>query len=220
MGTTSGVFITGSTGYIGSRLVPLLLNRGHRVKALLRPQSSARRPVGCIAVPGDALQGDRYRDAVQGCDTFIHLVGVSHPSPAKAQQFRDLDGPAAMQAFRVAQETGVRHFIYLSVAHPAPVMRDYIEVRTRCEAVLRDTGLNATIVRPWYVLGPGHRWPYGLIPFYRVAELFPATRDGAVRLGLVTIGQMLQTLVRCVENPCEGIRILEPKDIRARADLV
>jgi uncharacterized protein YbjT (DUF2867 family) len=55
-----------------------------------------------------------------------------------------------------AKEAGVRHFIYLSVAHPAPMMQAYLEVRIECEQAIQVAGLNATILRPWYVLGPGH----------------------------------------------------------------
>ena len=45
-------------------------------------------------------------------------------------------------------------------------MKAYIEVRKECEAEIQDAGLTATILRPWYVLGPGHRWPVLLKPMY------------------------------------------------------
>ena len=59
-----------------------------------------------------------------------------------------------------------RRFVYVSVAHPAPVMHAYIDVRVRVEQLLRESPLPCTVLRPWYVLGPGHRWPYLLIPLY------------------------------------------------------
>jgi uncharacterized protein YbjT (DUF2867 family) len=108
----------------------------------------------------------------------------------------------------------VQHFIYVSVAHPAPVMKAYIEVRSQCEAVIRQSGMNATILRPWYVLGPGHRWPYLLLPMYKLMELLPATREGATRLGLVTLEQMTRALVHAVENPGRGVNIVEVPQIR------
>jgi hypothetical protein len=64
--------------------------------------------------------------------------------------------------------------------------------------------LNATILRPWYVLGPGHRWPYALLPFYKICEWLPFTRAGALRLGLVTLDQLLLALVQAVESPAQG----------------
>jgi len=51
------------------------------------------------------------------------------------------------------------------------------------------------ILRPWYVLGPGHRWPYALVPLYKVCEWLPFTRAAALRLGLVTLDQTDPALV-------------------------
>ncbi|MGH9856238.1 MAG: epimerase, partial [Acidobacteriota bacterium] len=98
--------------------------------------------------------------------------------------------------------------------HPAPVMKAYIQTRMDAEARLLESGMDITILRPWYVLGPGHRWAYALIPFYKLFELIPATRPGALRCGLVTLPQMLGALMYAVENPVKGIRILEVPEIR------
>jgi uncharacterized protein YbjT (DUF2867 family) len=114
----------------------------------------------------------------------------------------------------VAKRAKVSHFIFLSVAQPAPVMRAYIEVRQECERVIRESGLPATIVRPWYVLGPEHRWPLALVPLYRLAEGFPSLREGAQRLGLVTLEQLTTTLVQAVENPTTKERVLGVPAIR------
>ena len=86
-----------------------------------------------------------------------------------------------------------------------------VRPRTR---MIRESGISATILRPWYVLGPGHRWAYVTIPFYKLAELTPWWREGARRLGLVTIHQMVNALVRAIETDPGGARIWEPPQIR------
>ncbi len=145
---------------------------------------------------------------------MIHLIGVPHPSPAKAAQFRAIDLPSVQVAVKAASDAGVRHFIYLSVAQPAAMMQEFIAVRAEGEALIRTSGMNATFVRPWYVLGPGHWWPYALLPFYKIAEVLPPTRESARRLGLVTISQMLKALVWSVENPANDVRIIDVPRIR------
>lgn len=209
------VFITGGTGYLGSELIPVLLERGHRVRALVRPTSKAKLSGGCEVVSGDPLDANSYRNLVRPADTFIHLVGVPRPSPSKGELFRSVDLVAARAAIYLAAELAIPHFIYLSVAHPAPLMKSYIDVRSRCEDLIREQHLNATILRPWYVLGPGHRWPYALLPLYKLAEWIPFTRKGARRLGLVSIEQMIMALVQSVESPVERVRIVEVPEIRA-----
>lgn len=211
---TRRVFITGGTGYLGSNLIPILLERGHRVRGLVRPNSEGTVSAGCEVVSGDPLDANSYRNLVRPADTFIHLIGVPHPSPSKAEQFRAVDLVSAREAIKVAAELGMQHFIYLSVAHPAPMMRSYIAVRTECERMIHQHRLNATILRPWYVLGPGHRWPSVLLPIYKLMEWLPFTRSGAQRLGLVTLEQMVLALVEAVESPARGVRIMEVPEIR------
>jgi uncharacterized protein YbjT (DUF2867 family) len=213
------VFITGGTGYLGRPLIADLTKRGHAVRALVREGSQGKLPPGCQPVLGNALEGSSYAAQIRPADTFVQLVGVPHPSPAKAAQFRRVDLVSASGAIRAAAETGIKHFIYLSVAQPAPMMKAYVQVRAECESMIRGSGLNATMLRPWYVLGPGHRWPYALLPMYWLMERLPGTRDGARRLGLVTLEQMKCALVNAVENPCQGTRIMDVPQIRACAEL-
>src|SRR5581483_948135 len=150
---------TGVTGFMGRSLAMELLRRGHTVRALARPGSENRVPAGCEPIAGDPLDASSYRGRAAGADSFVQLVGVSHPSPAKAAQFRSVDLVSAKAGVEAAQFAGVRHMVYVSVAHPAPVMKEYIAARTEAEQVIREANLNATILRPWYVLGPGRRWP-------------------------------------------------------------
>jgi uncharacterized protein YbjT (DUF2867 family) len=206
--------MTGATGYVGRQLVPKLLERGHSVRALVRDPSRARLPPACDVVVGNALDRRTFEPLVAPADTFVHLVGTPHPSPAKAAEFRRVDLVSIQEAVPAAVAAGVRHFVYVSVAHPAPVMDAYIAVRSEGEVFLRASGLSATILRPWYILGPGHRWPVLLLPIYWVMERLPSTREGARRLGLVTIDQFVATLVRVIEQGSQGIRIVEVPEIR------
>jgi uncharacterized protein YbjT (DUF2867 family) len=210
----SDVFIAGGTGYLGRQLIPVLHERGHRVRALVRPGSEHRVPGGCDVVRGHALDRRTFMEQVAPDDTFVHLVGTPHPSPAKAREFREVDLVSAREAIAAAAHARVRHFVYVSVAHPAPIMRAYIAARAEAESVLRESGLRATILRPWYVLGPGHSWPLVLKPVYWVLERLPATRAGALRLGLITVDQMIRALVDAVEHPPESLRILTVPDMR------
>ena len=84
----------------------------------------------------------------------------------------------------------IAQLVYVSVAQPAPVMQAYIDARAA--AAIVEAQLTATIVRPWYVLGPGHRWPLLLSPLYQLAEWVPVTRATARRLGLVTLAQIVR----------------------------
>jgi nucleoside-diphosphate-sugar epimerase len=199
---------------MGSALAGELVRRGHRVRALVRPGSEHKVPSGCELVHGDALNAQTYASQIAPCDTFVHLVGVAHPNPKKAAEFRSIDLKSCQEAVLAARACGIEHFVYLSVARPAPVMREYQAARAEAEQFIITSGLPASFVRPWYVLGRGHRWPALLIPLYALARWYPRTREGAERLALVTLEQMTRTLVWAVENPPEEIQVLEPKHIK------
>ena len=211
------VFVAGGTGYLGRALVARLVGRGHEVRALVRRGSEGKLPRGCEAVAGDPLDDSTFAASLRPSETFVQLVGVPRPSPAKARQFREIDLVAGRASVQAARAAGVRHFVYVSVAQPAPLMKAYQAVRAEVESLLKDSGLRATVLRPWYVLGPGHRWPLVLRPFYYVCERLPRTRETALRLGFVTHEEMTAALVRAVEDPAENFRVLAVPDIRASA---
>jgi uncharacterized protein YbjT (DUF2867 family) len=207
-------FVTGGTGYLGRPLIARLLERGHAVRALARAGSETRLPSGTQVVTGNALDSASWAGQVAPAETFVHLVGTPRPNPSKAREFREVDLASIRAGITAAERGGVRHFVYVSVAQPAPVMKAYIEVRAEGEALVRASGLDATILRPWYVLGPGHWWPYLLLPMYGILSLVPSTADSARRLGLVTRARMIAALVRAVEEPPRGVRIVEVPEIR------
>lgn len=216
------VFVTGGTGYLGRALLPELLARGHRVRALVRPGSAEKLPRGASVVEGNPLDAMSVTAALaaEPVDTVVHLVGVPKPSPAKAREFRTVDRAAiqATVAAITARPAGAPfpHLVFLSVAQPAPVMRAYVAVRAEAEALIRASGIPATCLRPWYVLGPGHRWPVVLRPAYALLRRLPATRATAERLGFVTLAEMTRALIAAVERPAApGVRIVEVPEIRA-----
>ena len=201
------ILVTGGTGYIGRHLIPLLIARGHRVRVLSREQSLDRVPDGAAAVAGDALDPESVASAMRADDTVIHLVGTPHPSPTKADQFEKVDLISIRSTVTAARKIGIAHLIYVSVAQPAPIMQSYLWVRLLGETMVREAGLTASIVRPWYVLGPGHWWPKLIRPLYKLAELIPALHPTVERLGLLNIEQMVNAMAYATENrPASGQR--------------
>ena len=200
---------------MGQRLIRRLLDRGHHVRALVRSGSEKKLASGCTPVLGDALDASSYAEILHRPTHSSNWSASRIPAPQKLRNFGGSTYRQDWGPSRPRNRAGINHFIYLSVAHPAPLMHAYIAVRAECETAIEAAGLNATILRPWYVLGPGHRWPYLLLPLYKLGELFSSTREGTQRLGLVTLEQMITALTFAVENPVRRIRVLTVPEIRA-----
>jgi uncharacterized protein YbjT (DUF2867 family) len=197
------IFITGGTGYIGSRLIRALQkDPNYLIKALVRKGSEHKLPGGCELIYGDALNSETYQQLISPATTFVHLIGVPHPSPSKKALFKSIDGLSINEAAKAASFAGIKHFVYLSVSqYPSKIMKEYQDVRATGERTVFETGIKSSIMSPWYVLGPGHWWPILLLPFYGLFSLIPSTRQRAREQGLVTIDQMIKSLVDAIQNP-------------------
>lgn len=210
------VFVAGGTGYIGKRLIKILLNQGYEVTALAREQSIKKLPEGCKVVIGSPLDALSYVNSIPRDCVFVHLVGVAHPGPKKKEQFYSIDLASLKVSVEAAKQARVKHFIYISVAQsPTKVMGDYQQARRLGEETVLASGLTSTFIRPWYVFGPGHYWPLLFQPIFKLLEIIPKTSVKARALALVSLKQMLRTLNTVVINSPKQINnIVEIPDIK------
>jgi len=209
------IFITGGTGYIGSRLIKKLLEKNYRVIALVRKGSEHKIPAGVHVVVGNPFDERTFREEIPPGSIFIQLLGVSHPSPKKAKLFQEIDLKSVKASANAAVYAGVSHFIYISVAmSESGLMRSYQDVRKEGEEYCLNKELNCTFIRPWYVVGPGHWWPALLLPLYGISEIIPSLKQKARSKALVTIHQMLRTLVMAVEQKPKHRSVMEIRNIR------
>ncbi|MFI5152564.1 MAG: SDR family oxidoreductase [Chitinophagales bacterium] len=209
------IFITGGTGYMGSRLIRLLLDRNFQVRALVRKGSEGKVPAGAVPVIGDAFSASSFTHEIPRGAIFVQLLGVAHPGPKKKVLFRKIDLASALASVQAAREAQVSHFVYISVAQtPTKIMEDYQRCRAEAESAIISSGLSATFIRPWYVVGPGHFWPLFLQPLFKILEWIPSNAKKAKALRLVYLKQMLRVMVHVIENPPKEIRIIEIEEIR------
>ena len=111
--TSKPILVTGTTGYIGGRLVPLLLAQGHRVRCLARDPDRLRGRdwVGQVeVVAGDVLDRDSLGPALAGCGVAYYLV---HSMAGGEGSFRERDLRAARNFAAAAAEAGLERIIYL-----------------------------------------------------------------------------------------------------------
>jgi len=208
-------FITGGTGYMGTRLIKRLIEKGHHVTALVRKGSEHKVPGGTETVTGDPFDAKTFQSSITPGSVFIQLLGVPHPSPKKAEQFKKIDLRSVKASADAASVSNVNHFIYVSVAMTnSKLMHAYQEVRKEGETYSLERKLNCTFIRPWYVLGPGHWWPVLLLPVYGLGEIVPSWREKLRAMALVTINQMLRALINAAESEPAPFRIIEIKEIR------
>src|SRR4051794_30006124 len=97
------IFITGGTGYMGRRLIAMLLRKSYTVKALVRDGSQKKLPAGCTYVTGNAFDATSFVLAIPAGATYMQLLGVPHPSPKKKEQFKTIDLASAKASANAAK---------------------------------------------------------------------------------------------------------------------
>lgn len=189
------VLVTGAGGFLGRHLVQELLQRGHRVRALVRPGTAIPLADAAQAVewrPGDLTQPATLAGLADGCSAIIHAAALAQVNPARhpAVWAVNLGGTAAVLA--LARQAGVGRFVYVGTANvfgfgprelPGDETRpyagqryglDYMDSkRAAANLVLQAVAqeqLPAVLVHPTFMLGPGDAKPTSnalLLELYR-----------------------------------------------------
>ena len=149
----SRVLVPGSTGYVGSRLVPVLLEAGHEVVAATRDESALEAyPWGAQveARRFDITDEDLVARAVEGVDAVVYLV-----HSMASGEFVRKDREAAERVARAAAAAGVGRVVYLSGLIPPGELSDHLRSRAEVEQVFLDGEVPATVLRAAMVVGSG-----------------------------------------------------------------
>lgn len=200
------IAVTGGTGFVGSRLIALLADAGHEVRAL------TRRPMedeaGLSWIPGSLEDQPALDRLVEGADALIHVAGIINADEAGFEA-GNVQGTAAVTEAAKTQE--VRRLVHVSsLAAREPQLSRYGASKARSEAVVRNSGLDYAIVRPPAVYGPGDR---ETLELFRMAARGLILLPPAGRLSLIHADDLARLLLALAvaENPPE---VIEPDDGR------
>ncbi|MDA1013348.1 MAG: NAD(P)H-binding protein, partial [Planctomycetota bacterium] len=171
------VMVAGGSGFLGRHVISELTSRGHRVVLLSRGTRSEFETddVECIAcdVTVAKLPLDRMRD----CDAIVNLIGIKRESGD--QSFARVHVEATKHLIEAAREVGLRRFIHISVVAARSDSRHrYHDTKWQAEELVRESGLDFTILKPGVIYGPGDDMITHLVKMIRFCPLFPVVGKG------------------------------------------
>jgi NADH dehydrogenase len=196
------ILLTGASGTVGRALLPVLLEGGHDVRALVRdPRGLGRHRVHVQIALGDlARLGDRHlqRQALRGADTVIHLAAAIRDEPHA--RVEELNGLATVRLLRAAERAGVERFIFFSALGATDFQRTrFFRAKALAERAVARSPLATTIFAPSIVYDPADRW-VRLMKRMALLPVLPISGSGGSAYQPIWAGDV----ARCVEAALRG----------------
>jgi uncharacterized protein YbjT (DUF2867 family) len=177
------LLLTGATGSIGSRLLPLLLEQGEDVRCLVRePRRLGSRRVDVQIALGDLGEmSDPYlvRQALRGVDTVIHLAASIRDQPPK--RIEELNGLATVRLLRAAERSGVERFHFFSALDAESAQRTrFFRAKWLAERAVLSSPLQTTVFAPSIVYDHSDPW-ITLLRRFSFLPVLPVSGEGRAR---------------------------------------
>jgi uncharacterized protein YbjT (DUF2867 family) len=207
----STILVTGASGFVGGHTVPALLAAGHRVVALARTPAAGETVVGRLPAAqrsdveiriGDVTRPATLAAALTGIDAVVHLVAIPRDFKGGAEmRLVNTEGTRAVVAAMHA--AGVRRLVHMGAMG---VLDDpslhYASSKAKAEAVVHDSGLDWTILKPSLQFGEGDGFFNLLASLVRMSPgLTPVPGDGSSRFQPIHAGDVSTVVVRSLADP-------------------
>ncbi len=207
------IAITGATGFAGGHVLSALLARGHHVRALVRNPAAARLPDAAQQVRGDVMDAEALLQLLEGADAVVHLAGLL--SGLRTHDYFRVNAHGTVALAEAAARAGTKRFVHVSsLAAREPQLSAYAASKRAGEDAISKLSarLNAVIIRPPAVYGPGDKGTLPLIKeLTRPVAAIPGTADA--RFSLIHGTDLARIIVAAVEGTETGIH--EVSDGRA-----
>jgi NADH dehydrogenase len=205
------LLLTGATGSIGSRLLPLLLESGEQVRCLVRePRRLGERRVDVQIALGDlGDMSDPYlvRQALRGVDTVIHLAATIRDQPPK--RIEELNGLATVRLLRAAERSGVERFHFFSALDASAAQRTrFFRAKWLAEQAVYSSPLPTTVFAPSIVYDHSDPW-ITLLRRFSFLPVLPVSGDGQAAFQPI----WAEDVARCV------VAALRAEEARPRYEL-
>lgn len=221
------ILVTGGTGGIGKKLIPILISKGHHISVLCRNKQKAEEmlPPNCHIIIGDVTDKPSIQGCCKGIDIVYHLIGISgneRPSERALAKYRKVNVEGTRNIVDEAEKASVKRFIYVSsIAAMGLVTKMPISSESECHPFLpyhvskyeaeqlilervRTDGFPAIILRPAQVYGVGGEYTYQNIINMINRGFFPKIGHRDALVSHCYIDDLITTLTLLVDKGEDG----------------
>ena len=201
------IAITGATGFVGASTLDVVLNAGHEVRALTRRPQHARDRVTWVS--GTLANEPALAELCEGVHAVVHIAGLTNTQDPADFEIANVAGTANMIA--AAKASGAQRFVFVSsLSAREPKLSAYGHSKARAEELVKESGLDWTIVRPPAVYGPRE---VDIFELFRSAKMgiVPVPPEG--RTSIIHVEDLARLLLAlCPVNRMVSGQTYEPWD--------
>ncbi len=196
------LFIAGGTGFIGHHLINALIERGYKLRCLVRSKQKASqlRAMGIETVIGDITDASTIKGALKGCSMVVHLVGIIEEHGSLTFKAVHVDGTDNL--VKEAVESDIKHFFYQSALGASlSSWAGYLTTKAEAEEIVRESRLRFTIFRPSLVIGSDDGFTQKIKEIAYKSPLIPIPGRGDARFQPIYVGDWVKCFMKIIDNP-------------------
>lgn len=200
------ILITGATGYIGRHLVSRLVAQGERPRCLVRniKRASSILPAGTLEfVQGDTTSPASLGTAVQGVDTIVHTAFITADLKQSAgNRYQETNVQGTANLIEAAKKAGVKRIIVISGLGTKPDKPgSYMQGRYLAEKMVKESGLDWTIIQPSVLFGKDAPFIKGLTDLIRTAPVVPLIGGGKIMFQPIYVEDVVTVIIKVLQEP-------------------
>lgn len=200
------ILITGATGYIGRHLVVRLVAQGERPRCLVRDTQRAASilPADKVEfVQGNTTQPDSLGAAMRGVDTVVHAAFLTADRKQSAgNHYQETNVQGTANVIKAAQDAGVKRIIEMSGLGTKPDKPgSYMQGRYLAEKMLKESGLDWTIIQPSVLFGKDAPFIKGLSNLIHTAPVVPLIGGGKIMFQPIYVEDVVTVVIKVLDDP-------------------
>jgi uncharacterized protein YbjT (DUF2867 family) len=200
------ILITGATGYIGRHLVSRLVAQGERPRCLVRniKRAASILPAGTLEfVQGDTTSPASLETAVQGVDTIVHAAFITADQKQSAgNHYQETNVQGTANLVEAAKKAGVKRILVISGLGTKPDKPgSYMQGRYLAEKMVKESGLDWTIIQPSVLFGKDAPFIKGLTDLIRTAPVVPLIGGGKVMFQPIYVEDVVTVIIKVLQEP-------------------
>ena len=200
---TKPVVVTGASGLVGTRTCSMLVERGWKLRAVVRDTAKAAEKLGHLRIEirsGDIRDLDSMQSALRGAGSLVHLAAIAIEK--KGESYSDTNTKATENLLHACRTESVGRIVYMSQNGADSASRfPFLRSKGIAQDTVTASSMRWTVLKPSVIFGPDDAFVNVLARLVRLSPfVYPLPGGGSARFQPIGVGDVEQAIAKCLED--------------------